>query len=157
MFLRDRTLDLGILYSLQRDLERFWQRKTFKWESLLRRQAAIKQAKQQLYLEEEESEDPKEHTLLQAQEEYASLRQNILEQRQEVFNILDFLGINSPKHLAALDFSQTLPESREIEGTIEEVGFLTHYISHLNYPMQTFRYLLRISYEWVASLFRRKT
>lgn len=157
MFFRNRHLDLGILYSLQKDLERFWQRKTFKWQPLLHRQAAIKKAKPQSYLEEEDLEELNEHTLLHAQEEYTTLRENILKQRQEALKIFLFLGITPPPHLVGLDFSQTLPKSIEIEDAIEEVSFLIHYISHLNYPVQTLRYLLRTCYTWVLSLFRRKT
>lgn len=152
MLIRDRMIDLGVLYSLKRDLERFWQYKHFKWENLLRHQEVIAKTRAPVYTEEPNDTEKNPYALIEAQEGYIFLRQRILEQRKQALDIVHFFGISSPKHLTTLDFAQPLPDNQEIEATINEVDVLAHYVSHLNYPMQTVRYLLRITYQWLYSL-----
>lgn len=155
MLIRDRMVDLGILYSLKKDLERFWQHKAFKWEPLFRRHEIVAQNRPYLA---EEKEDPKmtQRLFLETQEAYIILHHRIVQQRQSALDIIHFLGIPPPKHLAALTFAEALPNNQDIEEAIEELEVIAHYVSHIYYPTQTARYLVRLAYEWVISLFSRR-
>lgn len=151
-------VDLGILYSLKKDLERFWQHKAFKWEPLLRRHAAVAEQSRQEYLAEG-NEDPetKQCLFLEAQENYVLLHHRIVEQRQSALEIIHFLGISPPKHLAGFTFAKSLPDNQDIEEAIEEVDVVAHYVSHIHYPIQTARYLVQLAYEWLISLIGRRS
>lgn len=155
MLIRDRMVDLGILYSLKKDLERFWQHKAFKWEPLLRRQRAV--AEQQGFSEEKEDEETTKRQFLEAQDSYVTLHRRIVEQRQNALEIVHFMGITPPKHLAALQFATSLPDNQDIEEAIVELDVLAHYVSHIYYPTQIARYLVRVAYEWLISLVGRRS
>lgn len=151
-------IDLGTLYSLKKDLERFWQCKAFKWEPMLRRQAAVEEARQYAPEKEEEETENKHarYALLEAQDLYVTLRRRILDQRETALDVIDFLGIDPPKHLLAINFAKPLPDNADIEEAIEELGVLAHYVTHLYYPMQTARFWVSSVYEWVINLIWRR-
>lgn len=149
--------DVGVLFSLVDDLQLFWQYKALEWDKVARQLANFLENEERSGKETVEPLEARLESLLNRNEDYASLRERLTMELTESLACADFLGYTQVDALKALQFPPSLPENALLEAAIAEAEGLSKYAQQANYFWHTLFFLGRTFYAFCLKSIRRKS